>query len=235
MTSETQNTGPVTIDDVRAALGETDPSTTNANKIRVSLGRGSQSTIQKHLDLIRAELSAAAAPALEATAAPEVPKELTQAIWSAAWNAAQAKTAGALAQAQAQAVQQAAALATAQADTAAAQQEVDSMADALAAHQAQSIQQQDNSLEALAGLQQEAQAQAQQIAELRQELAQQAQEHAQEAKAGVQAQELSAAKAGAIEATLRGELDRHISQLADLRAALGKTDKKAKPEQGSIL
>lgn len=234
MTSETQNTGPVTLDDVRAAIGDTDPSTTNASKLRAALGRGSQSTIQKHLDFIRAEL-AAAAPSLEATAAPEVPKELTQAIWSAAWNAAQAKTAGALAQAQAQAVQQAAALATAQADTAASQQQIDDMAEALASQQAQAIQLQDNSLETLAGLQQEAQAQAQQIAELRQELAQQAQQHAQAALVVQQAQELAAAKAGAIEATLRGELDRHISQLADLRAALGKPDKKSKPEQGSIL
>ena len=77
MTSEIQNTGPVTLDDVRAAIGDTDPSTTNASKLRAALGRGSQSTIQKHLDFIRAEL-AAAAPSLEATAAPEVPKELTQ-------------------------------------------------------------------------------------------------------------------------------------------------------------
>lgn len=234
MTSEIQNTGPVTLDDVRAAIGDTDPSTTNASKLRAALGRGSQSTIQKHLDFIRAEL-AAAAPSLEATAAPEVPKELTQAIWSAAWNAAQAKTAGALAQAQAQAVQQAQELATARSDTLAAQQEVDLMAEALAAQQAQAIQQQDTSLEALAQLQQEAQSQAQQIAELRQELAKQAQQHAQAALVVQQAQELAAAKAGAIEATLRGELDRHISQLADLRAALGKPDKKSKPEQGSIL
>ena len=109
------------------------------------------------------------------------------------------------------------------------------MAEALAAQQAQAIQQQDTSLEALAQLQQEAQSQAQQIAELRQELAKQAQQHAQAALVVQQAQELAAAKAGAIEATLRGELDRHISQLADLRAALGKPDKKSKPEQGSIL
>lgn len=235
MTSETQNTGPVTLDDVRAAIGDTDPSTTNASKLRATLGRGSQSTIQKHLDFIRAELAAAAAPSLEATAAPEVPKELTQAIWSAAWNAAQAKTAGALAQALAQVAQQAQELATAQADTAAAQQEVDFMTEALAGQQAQAIQQQDTSLEALAQLQQEAQEQAQQIAELRQELAQQAQQHAQAALVVQQAQELAQARAGAIEATLRGELDRHISQLADLRAALGKPDKKSKPEQTSIL
>ena len=40
--------GPITIDDVRLALGETDPSTTNANKIRQIIGRGGFTTIQKH-------------------------------------------------------------------------------------------------------------------------------------------------------------------------------------------
>ena len=233
MTSETQNTGPITIDDVKAAIGDADPSSTNASKLRATLGRGSQSTIQKHLDSIRLEL---VAPVLDMTgAAPDAPKELIQSMWTAAWTAAQARTAGALALAQAQVAQQAQELATARSDTLAAQQEVDVMTEALAAQQAQAIQQQDTSLEALAGLQQEAQAQAQQITELRQELAKQAQNHAQAVLAGVQAQDLAEARSGAIEATLRGELDRQISQLADLRAALGKTDKKGKPEQTSIL
>ena len=198
---ESTNLGPVSLDDVRTALGETDPNSTNSGALRRTLGRGSLSTIQKHLDSIRQEL---AAPALEALgAAPEVPKELLQAVWSAAWTAAQARTAGALAQAQALAAQQAQALAVARADALAGHQEADQAAQAQAAAQALAAQQADQAAQALA---QQQQAQA----ALRQELA--AVQHAQA---------LELARGQAVEATLRGELDRQISQLADLRAALG--------------
>ena len=50
----------VTLDDVRQALGDTDPSTTNAGKLRAILGRGGMNTVQRHLDTIRAELRTAA-------------------------------------------------------------------------------------------------------------------------------------------------------------------------------
>ena len=122
-------TGPVTIEDTRAALGDTNPSNTNAGALRRILGRGSLSTLQKHLDTIRAEC---AAPALElAGAAPAAPSDLVAAVWSAAWAAAQARTLGALAQAQAQVAQQGQALAVAQADQAAALAQADQAAQVL--------------------------------------------------------------------------------------------------------
>ena len=106
--------GPLNLEDVREALSDLDPNATNAGALRRILGRGSLSTIQKHLDHIRQELLA---PTLDALgAAPDVPKDLVQAVWSAAWTAAQARTAGALAQVQALAAQQAQALAVARLD-----------------------------------------------------------------------------------------------------------------------
>lgn len=232
MTDSTPAAGPVTIDDVRAALAENDPSGTNAGALRKVLGRGSLSTIQKHLDAIRAEL---AAPALQALgAAPDAPKELVQAVWVAAWTAAQARTAGALAEAQALATQQAQALATARADALAALQIVDDAQQELADQQKLAQQQADEA----AQVQQE-------LATLRQELQQQAQQHEQGAAQAAQAQALERARAEAIEATLRGEIDRQISQLADLRAALGvgssrpeavePAQSKAKSKQGTII
>ena len=194
---ESTNLGPVTLDDVRAALGGTDPSSTNAGALRRQLGRGSLSTIQKHLDTIRQEL---AAPALEALgAAPDVPRELVQAL----------------------AAQQAQALAVARADAQAGQQEADDAAQALVAAQALAAQQADDAAQVLAAAQALAAQQADQAA---QALAQQQQAQAalrQELAAVQQAQALTLARGQAVEATLRGELDRQISQLADLRAALG--------------
>lgn len=155
------------LDDVRTALGETDPNSTNSGALRQEL----------------------AAPALEALgAAPDVPKELVQAVWSAAWTAAQARTAGAQAQAQALVAQQAQELAVARDDALAGQQEADDAAQALVAAQALAVQQADEAAQALA---QQQQAQA----ALRQELA-----------AVQQAQALELARGQAVEATLRAAL-----------------------------
>lgn len=211
--TDTTNTGNITLDDVRAALGDTAPSSTNAGALRRVLGRGSLSTIQKHLDTIRAE---GAAPALElAGAAPAAPSDLVAAVWSAAWAAAQARTMGALAQAQAQVAQQAQALAVAQADAAAAQEQADQVAQALEQAQQEQTQQQEGAAQAQDAAQAQAQAQqaaaAQELATVRQELA-----------TAQQVQELERAQHAAVAATLRGEVDRLVSQLADLRAALGK-------------
>ena len=83
----------VTIDDVRTVLEGTDPNQTNASKVRVMLGnRGSFETIQKHLNTLRAELTAAAMPPVSADAVPAVPTEAAQAMWAAAWAAAQVQT-----------------------------------------------------------------------------------------------------------------------------------------------
>jgi hypothetical protein len=124
-------TGPVTLDDVRAALADTDPSTTNASALRKLIGRGSLSTIQRHLDTIRAE--GVQQPLEVGSTAPDAPRDLIAAVWSHAWTAAQARTAAALAEAQAEQARTAAALAVAQADAAAAQAEADEAGQELAA------------------------------------------------------------------------------------------------------
>lgn len=83
--------GPVTLDDVRQALGETSALDTNASKIRTIIGRGSFATIQKHLDTLRAQRVAAAQPAAEQSI-PKAPADAVEMLWAAAWGAAQTKT-----------------------------------------------------------------------------------------------------------------------------------------------
>lgn len=87
---ETTTTGPITLADVRSALGGTDPSSTNAGPLRKILGRGSMATIQKHLDAIRAE-RAAVVPQGQ-SAVPAAPAEAVAVIWGAAWAQAQVLT-----------------------------------------------------------------------------------------------------------------------------------------------
>lgn len=197
----TPTTGPVTLDDVRAALAGTDPSTTNAGALRKLLGRGSNATIQRHLDALRAE---AVAPVADMQgAAPKAPDELVTALWQAAWVHAQARTAGALAQAHAEAKAQGAALVTAQADTAAAQVQADNATEALA----QSVQDAREAAQAHAhALEQASKGEAGAVQALDQERAARTLEQAQHA---------------ATVAALRGEVDRLVNQLGDLRAALG--------------
>lgn len=83
----TQQTGAVTIDDVRIALGDTDPATTNANAVRGIIGRGSFATIQRHLETLRAE--SVATVNNEQVQTPKAPSDLIGQIWSLAWNAAE--------------------------------------------------------------------------------------------------------------------------------------------------
>jgi hypothetical protein len=83
--------GPITLDDVRQALGETSALDTNASKIRTIIGRGSFATIQKHLDTLRAQRVAAAQPAAEQSI-PKAPQDAVEMLWAAAWGAAQTKT-----------------------------------------------------------------------------------------------------------------------------------------------
>ena len=71
----------VTLEDVRAALGSTDPNLTNAGALREIIGHGSNKTVQKHLEFIRAEGTAKVLDL--AGAAPDAPKDLIAAVWSA--------------------------------------------------------------------------------------------------------------------------------------------------------
>lgn len=80
---------PVTLDDVRQALGDTDPSQTNAGKLRAILGRGGMNTVQRHLDTIRAELRAAALQPLTASTVPPMPADMAAGFWAQAYAAAE--------------------------------------------------------------------------------------------------------------------------------------------------
>lgn len=85
----TNQSGPITVDDVAAACQQAGvaPSNTNAAKIRVLLGRGSFVTIQKHLETLR-KSDLKAQEATDTVAPPSAPADLLAGLWSAAYNAA---------------------------------------------------------------------------------------------------------------------------------------------------
>lgn len=90
-TTLNQPAARLTKEDVLAALGDTDPTKTNASALRKLLGRGGNSTIQRLLEQIRAE-RAAPQVTLATVAPPAAPGALVDAVWSAAWTHAQAFT-----------------------------------------------------------------------------------------------------------------------------------------------
>jgi hypothetical protein len=84
----------ITLDDVKTALGTQNPHTTNASKIRVQIGRGSQSTIQRHLDTLRtAWLRLQEVPAVDMLPLPSAPLDVLNSIWSSAFEAARGRVA----------------------------------------------------------------------------------------------------------------------------------------------
>ncbi len=93
-TPATVPVGAITLENVRAALGDTDPRATNAGALQKRIGRGSTSTVQKYLEQLRAAL--VPAPAAD-NPVPSAPVDVVGAIWSVAWTAAQAQTSGRLA------------------------------------------------------------------------------------------------------------------------------------------
>ena len=206
-----QNTGPVGFEDVRAALGDQDPASTNAGALRRTLGRGSLSTIQKHLDTLRTQAVQPAAP--EAGEVPKPSADLVQSLWAHAWSQAQAMVQTALASAQARAEALAHLLGIAQQDATAAQSEADEAREALVAVQARLDGLEGQHADAVNRMQA---AHQEQVLALRAGISE-AHQEAEQAR-----HELAVAKARheADLAVLRGELDRQVSQLADLRAAL---------------
>jgi hypothetical protein len=223
MTEVTQQPqGNVTLEDVRAALAGTDPNQTNAGAIRAILGRGSNKTIQTHLDKIRAELMP---QPLQATGeAPTAPKELVQSLWSSAWQSAQLQTAGALASALAKLDVTEHQLVTARADADAAQSAADVAVAVLAEEQEKgkkALEEANTEKEALEKALAEVRAKAEEAAKTAaSELAtaKAAADLAQERAAAALA--LAEAKHQAAQESLRSEMDRLIQQLADLRSAL---------------
>lgn len=208
---EQMTTGPVTFDDVRAALGDQDPTGTNAGAVRRIIGRGSLSTIQKHLDTLRTQ---AVQPAVEAPGkVPDAPQDLIQVVWAQAWATAQALVQTALASAQAKAEALAHLLGIAEADAVAAQAEADEARDALGAVQARLDSVDAENQRVIDRVQA---AHEEQVLALRAGLS----DARNEAEQARHALAVAQARHEADLALLRGELDRQVSQLADLRAAL---------------
>ena len=87
------SSGNVTIEEIRAIIGDTDPNEISSPKLRELLGkRGSYETIGKFLKALRAEHALKLNPPIESGAMPALPVEAANAIWGAAWTAAQVST-----------------------------------------------------------------------------------------------------------------------------------------------
>lgn len=192
-TGQTERT-PITADEIEAAY---DSGATNAGSIRRAVGRGSLSTIQRHLDAIRERRRAAARGEQgQGDAVPNAPSAEIEAIWRVAWTAAERAQHQRLAAAHSEAQAAREALADARADLEAAQQAADD-----AAQQAQ---------------------QAQQALEQARREMEQVRHEAETARQAVMEQsrqgEIQQARHEAESAALRGEVDRLVQQLADLRS-----------------
>ena len=176
------------------------------------------STVQKHLDSIRAELDK---PVLVADGEiPAAPRDALDALWRAAWAAAQLHTAAAMATALLERDQARQQLETARGDLDGMDMELTTaqVLASSAAQQAQAAQAAQAGLQAaLQAAQAQAEAQAQEAA---QALAQ-AQTEAQAAMATVEAAHaLEIAHAETRIATLQGQLDRMVEQLAEVKSLL---------------
>ena len=224
MTEVTQqgNQGNITLEDVRQALGDKDPNGVNAGTLRAILGRGSNQTIQKHLDKIRAEQVPAPLPITGE--APAAPKELVQSLWAAAWSSAQAQTSGMLASVMAKLDVTEQALVTSRNDADAAQSSADTAVSVLAEEQQQAkaktealVSEKESLAKELADQKAKAEAESKAAADLLATVKASAELAAERAAAASALQE---AKHSAGVELMRSEMDRLVNQLADLRSAL---------------
>lgn len=203
----------VTLEDVRQQLDalQLDARKTNASVIQRALGRGGMSTVQKHLDSIRAELDK---PVLVADGEiPAAPRDALDALWRAAWAAAQLHTAAAMATALLERDQARQQLETARADLEALDMEL-TTAQVLASSAAEAAQAAQQAQEAAQAALVAAQAQAQADGEA-------ALQAAQAQAAAVQAaHDLEVAHFETRIATLQGQLDRVNDQLAEVKSLL---------------
>ena len=158
------STGPVTFDDVAHALGDLDPGSTNAAKLRETLGRGSFATIQKHQDRLRAT-RAAQEPA-PGSDVPSAPADVLATLWSAAYRAASHLTAARLSEALIERDQLQIAGAVASADVAALAGEVDALETAISAAVAAQVRAETEGAQAVQALASAGAASAVQMAEL---------------------------------------------------------------------
>lgn len=229
MTDQTQTPAPavdnrpavVTLEDVRQQLDvlQLDARKTNASVIQKALGRGGMSTVQRHLETIRSELNRPVAVVADGEI-PGAPKEALEALWRSAWSAAQAHTAAALATALLERDRARSELETARGDLEALDMEL-TTAQVLASSAAQQAQAAQAAQEAAQAALVAAQAQAEAEAEAALQAALQAQEAAQAQASAVQAAHaLEVAHFETRIATLQGQLDRMVEQLAEVKSLL---------------
>lgn len=233
---ETQaRTGPVTLSEVREIAP--DPFQTSAGKVRAALGRGSQATIQKHLEQLRAERRRE--QAITEADTPPAPDDVLISLWSTAWTAAAAQVRTRLEAVTAERdgyKAEAQALAVDVAETA----EALDAAEALAVKQARDREQEQQAAAAvLAAVEQQAAAALEQAQAEAQAKAQAAAEELEQAK--TQAADQARADAGrirelehaaqiaerereiekqALRAEYRAEVDRLTNQLGEVKALL---------------
>ena len=208
------DTTPVTLDEVRAQL---DQGLTNAAQIRKALGRGSYSTIQKHINALRSTEQQSVSNDSETPPAP--PNDLISSIWSHAWATAQARTAQALAESMVRVRQLEKRLAEASSDAGSAAALVDELETSLTQTKESAQQHQQALKDELETTNAQAQAQ---MKESEQKLTQ-ALSFLHEEKQG---RALDAARHDAAVSALRLETDRLVQQLADLKSFFSTKEKK---------
>ena len=206
----------VTLDDVRAQLNQ---GLTNAALVRKALGRGSYSTIQKHINALRSAQEKQTAT--DANEMPDAPEDLIASIWSHAWAKAQARTSGALAEALARVLQLEKRLVDASSESEAAAALIDELEASLTQTKLDAqehVQALKNELEtARADADAHVQESAQKLTEALSFLHEEKQGRA-----------MDAAKHDAAVSALRLETDRLVQQLADLKSFFSTATEKKK-------
>lgn len=243
--------GPVTKEEVRAAW---QAGNNNAAAIRAVIGRGSMGTIQKHLVALRDEARAAAAmPAeTEEERIPKMPAEVltsVQSLWATAWSAAQSTLRVNLARALDKASAMETRAAELEADAAVAVENAEALAAELDDARAQLEAEREHGQALAASLSSDLEAARAATAEVEARLnaehatfrdeswkARQAQAdalgeakaaHARDLERAEAARQLQEARHEAAVTALQAQVDRLVSQLADLRTALAQRQQTA--------
>lgn len=205
---------PVTADDVKAAIGS---GATNAAQIRAAIGRGSFTTIQKHIQTLRSE-AAAQQQQQKPGEMPSPPSDLISSLWSFTWNAAQAQTADSLARALLRVRELENSLAQSQSDAT----ENALLLDALEARAAAAEVREAELRQSLADQKAQAEAQAREHAKASEQTLNDVRGSLTNALSSLneekQGRALDTAKHEAVVAALRLETDRLVQQLADLKS-----------------
>lgn len=214
--------GPITLADVRTALGDTDPNSTNASVLRTVIGRGSFQTIQRHLAAIRAEL--VPVPAVDAGSVPAAPADAVSTLWAVAWTMAQTQTLSRLdgVTAQRDAAQAALATAVRDVDTIAGRlDELETGARAAESQAAAAGEAAQTAVDALAAAQADAAAALSDATAVAADAAQVAtDELARVTATAAHAAEIATRDAALVEASMQRTIDRLTDQVGELKSLL---------------